>query len=71
MNFTTQEEKLWNFLKSHPNQVFSAEELYRQVWQEEPYGAGNVVAVHIYKLRRKIKKGAIRTIWRRGYQYEE
>jgi len=68
---TQQEQKIYDCLRQNPGRVLSAAELYRMVWQQEPYGADNVVAVHIYHLRRKLKKGAIRTVWRRGYRYEE
>ena len=73
MKLTQREEQLLKVLRQHPEQVLSAQELYRMVWQEEPYGAENVVAVHIYHLRCKMQKDPrclydIKTHWRRGYE---
>ena len=68
---TEREARILAVLKAQPGKVFSAEELYERVWEEAPFGAANVVAVHIYHLRRKRKELRIKTVWRRGYKVEE
>ena len=48
----------------NPGRVFSINEIYERVWNEQAYNAENIVAVHIRKIREKIeadpKKSAIR-----------
>ncbi|MGD6968357.1 response regulator transcription factor [Rossellomorea vietnamensis] len=43
------------FFCQHPNQLFSKNQLYEQVWGEEFLGEDNTVMVHIRKLREKIE----------------
>ncbi len=43
-------------LCSHPNIVFSMEEIFEKVWKERYYDSNNTVMVHIRKLREKIEK---------------
>ena len=38
-------------LMEHPGYVFSAEEIYSQVWQEDAYSVENTVMVHIRRIR--------------------
>ena len=33
--------------QEHPGEVFSPNQIYEQVWQDNPYGTENTVAVHI------------------------
>ena len=42
------------FLASHPNQVFTREQLLSQVWGFEFYGDSRTVDVHIKRLREKL-----------------
>lgn len=39
----------------HPNQVFSVEQLYSQIWGAESFGDTRTVMVHISNLRKKIE----------------
>ena len=39
----------------HLGQVFSAEEIYAKVWNEEAYAVENTVMVHIRRIREKIE----------------
>ena len=43
------------FLASHPNQVFTREQLLRQVWGFEFFGDSRTVDVHIKRLREKLQ----------------
>ena len=63
------------FFVEHPNHVYSKEELYRAIWQDEPLSNSDVmtVAVHIKRLREKIETDKdnpqyIETIWGAGYR---
>lgn len=40
---------------NHPNQVFSKEQLYNQVWSGHYYGEDHTVTVHVRRLREKIE----------------
>ena len=42
------------FLASHPNQVFTREQLLRQVWGDDLFGDSRTVDVHIKRLREKL-----------------
>ena len=42
------------FLASHPNQVFTREQLLRQVWDFDFFGDSRTVDVHIKRLREKL-----------------
>lgn len=60
----------------HPGEVFSPGELYRRVWNEEPYGAESTVAVHIRHLREKLEivpaqPRYIKAAWGQGYKIED
>ncbi|SFI60342.1 response regulator transcription factor [Thermoflavimicrobium dichotomicum] len=49
------EFKLLAYLCAHPNQIFSKQQLYEQVWGEESLGDDNTVMVHIRRIREKIE----------------
>ena len=62
-------------LASHPNRVFSADEIFERVWHEKFYEANNTVMVHIRRLRGKMKDDTreekiITTVWGVGYKIE-
>ncbi len=56
--------------------VFSVEEIYSNVWQEDAYDVDNTVMVHIRRLRKKIEidsKNAkyLKVVWGIGYKIEK
>ena len=53
--FTTKEFDLLTFLASHPNHVYSKEELFREIWDMESIGDIATVTVHIKKIREKVE----------------
>lgn len=62
-------------LASHPNQVFSAEEIFEKVWQQENVVSAKTVMVHVSHLRDKLEKAThgekvIKTVWGVGYKIE-
>ena len=73
MELTRKEFDLLHYLASYPEQVFSSNQLYRQIWNEEPFENGNdTVKVHIESLRKKISdigQECIHTIWWVGYKF--
>lgn len=74
-NFTTKEFDLLTFLASHPNHVYSKEELFREIWDMESIGDIATVTVHIKKIREKIEMDTsnpqyIETIWGVGYRFK-
>jgi len=48
------ELELLYFLASHPNQVFTREQLLEQIWGYEYFGDSRTVDVHIKRLREKL-----------------
>ncbi|WP_125769422.1 response regulator transcription factor [Lapidilactobacillus wuchangensis] len=60
-------------LASHPNRVFSADEIFERVWQQESIVSAKTVMVHVSHLRDKIEEATggekvIETIWGVGYK---
>ena len=72
---TGKEFDLLYFLATHPNEVFSKEQLFEQIWSLDPIGEPATVTVHINRLRSKLKKVSgrayerIETVWGSGYRF--
>ena len=70
------ELELLFFLSSHPNQVFTREQLLNQIWGYEYYGDTRTVDVHIKRIREKLgtdedpPSWSIKTVWGVGYKFE-
>ena len=69
------ELELLYFLASHPNQVFTREQLLEQVWGYDYFGDSRTVDVHVKRLREKLEGGEqmgwqIKTVWGVGYKFE-
>lgn len=74
-SFTTKEFDLLTFLASHPNRVYTKDELFSEIWDMESIGDIATVTVHIKKIREKIefdtsKPQYIETIWGVGYRFK-
>lgn len=72
--FTTREFSLLEFLASHPNHVFSKNELFERIWGMDSSGDIATVTVHVRKLREKIELDPsnpqyIETVWGAGYRF--
>lgn len=72
---TTKEFDLLLFFMEHPNQVFTKEELFKEVWGNDYYGDIATVVVHIKKLREKIEADPVNpqyivTVWGCGYRFK-
>ncbi|VDH11104.1 two component system response regulator [Lactiplantibacillus plantarum] len=62
-------------LASHPNRVFSADDIFERVWQQESIVSAKTVMVHVSHLRDKIEEATdgekvIQTVWGVGYKIE-
>ncbi len=69
------ELELLYHLASHPNKVFTRDQLLYQVWGfDYYYGDSRTIDVHIKRIREKIEgvsdKWELRTIWRVGYRFD-
>ena len=63
-------------LASHPNRVFSADDIFERVWQQESVVSAKTVMVHASHLRDKIEEATngekvIQTVWGVGYKVED
>lgn len=68
------ELELLNFLCTHPNKVFTRDQLLNEVWGYDYYVDSRTVDVHVKRLREKIDgisdKWELKTVWRVGYKFE-
>ncbi|MCZ8539151.1 response regulator transcription factor [Psychrobacillus psychrodurans] len=74
ISLTAKEFDLLKFLASHPEQVFTKTQLFRNVWDKNYIEDDNTVMVHIRKLRKKIEVDPsnpqfIQTVWGIGYKF--
>ena len=74
-SLTPIEYDILKLLMENPGKVYSTRVIYETVWQENPYGSENAVAVHIRHLREKIEINPsepryIKVVWGRGYKME-
>lgn len=70
---TVREYELLYFFMTHPNKVYSKQDLFREVWGSEEYGDLATVPVHVNKLREKIEVDRdnpqyVETVWGMGYR---
>lgn len=74
MEIPPKELELLYFLASHPNRVFTREQLLQEVWGFDYFGDSRTVDVHIKRLRAKVDGTAqvwqIKTVWGVGYKFE-
>ncbi len=74
-SLTPTEYKILQLLMSHPNHVFSAEQIYENIWTEMGYAVENTVMVHIRRIREKIEVNPkepkyLKVVWGIGYKIE-
>ena len=73
VSLTRTEYDILKLLMEHPGQVFSPNQIYEKVWNDNPYGTENTVAVHIRHLREKVEYNPaepryLKVVWGRGYK---
>lgn len=77
VRLTATEYRIVELLMEHPGQVFSAEQIYESVWQDEAgFAVENTVMVHIRHIREKIeiepkKPRYVKVVWGIGYKMEK
>ena len=76
IKLTATEYNILKFLLENKGKVFSIEQIYENVWNEESYGAENIIAVHIRHIREKIEINPkdpkyLKVIWGIGYKVED
>lgn len=68
------ELELLYFLASHPNHVFTRNQLLDKVWDFDYLGDSRTVDVHIKRLREKLDgvsdQWTLKTVWGVGYKFE-
>jgi len=74
MDIPPKELELLYFLASHPNRVFTREQLLEDVWGFDYFGDSRTVDVHIKRIREKIEglseAWQLKTVWSVGYKFE-
>lgn len=76
VKLTPTEYNILKFLTKNKGIVFSIEQIYENVWEDEAYGAENIIAVHIRHIREKIEINPrepkyLKVIWGIGYKIEK
>ena len=76
VKLTPTEYNILKFLTRNKGIVYSIEQIYKNVWDDEAYGAENIIAVHIRHIREKIEINPkepkyLKVIWGIGYKIEK
>lgn len=68
------ELELLHYLASHPNRVFTRDQLLDEVWGFDYYGDSRTIDVHVKRLREKLENASdqwsLKTVWGVGYKFE-
>ncbi|MEA4832402.1 MAG: response regulator transcription factor [Oscillospiraceae bacterium] len=75
VKLTATEYKILELLMENKNRVFSPEEIYSRVWENDAYSVENTVMVHIRRIREKIEIDPkepkyLVVVWGIGYKIE-
>jgi len=76
VKLTPTEYNILKFLTKNKGKVYSIDEIYTNIWEEESFAAENIIAVHIRHIREKIEINPkepkyLKVIWGVGYKIEE
>ena len=76
VKLTPMEYNILRFLVMNAGKVFSIEQIYENIWNEEAIGVDNTVAVHIRHIREKIEINPknptyLKVVWGVGYKVEK
>ena len=76
VKLTPIEYNILYFLARNAGKVFSIEQIYESIWNEEAVGADNTVTVHIRHIREKIEINPkepryLKVVWGIGYKVEK
>ncbi|MBR2836079.1 MAG: response regulator transcription factor [Coriobacteriales bacterium] len=74
IKLSPQEARILALFMNNPNRFFSADEIYKRIWERESYGDTRSVVVHIHNIRKKIGDNDdprfIKNIWGKGYIFD-
>ncbi|MBR1779308.1 MAG: response regulator transcription factor [Clostridia bacterium] len=74
MNAPPKEKEIIYLLASHPNQVFTRDQLLDKIWGFDYFGDSRTVDVHIKRIRKKLEgvsdQWELKTVWGVGYRFE-
>ena len=76
VKLTPIEFKILKLFLANKGRVFSIDEIYEKVWNEESFNVENTVAVHIRRIREKIEINPkepryLKVVWGVGYKIEK
>ena len=76
IKLTPTEFNILKFLTKNKGTVFSINDIYQNVWEDNAYSADNIIAVHIRHIREKIEINPkepryLKVIWGIGYKIEK
>ena len=76
VSLTIREYLILKLLMSHPNRVYTKNNIFESVWEEEFVGEDNAVNVHISNIRQKLAKidpeeTYIQTVWGIGFKMKD
>ena len=76
VKLTPTEYNILKFLTKNKGIVYSIEQIYENVWEEQCFGAENIIAVHIRHIREKMEINPkepkyLKVIWGIGYKIEK
>lgn len=76
LSFTKREYLILKLLMENPSKVFTKNNIYESVWNEEFLGEDNAINVHISNIRAKLSKvrpgeNYIQTVWGVGFKMQQ
>ncbi|MDA1477957.1 response regulator transcription factor [Bacillus changyiensis] len=76
LQLTSTEWKLLKLFATNQKKVFTKEQIYRSVWNDDYFDDQNIINVHMRRLREKIEDDPsspqyIKTLWGIGYKWGE
>lgn len=70
LSLTPHEFDILSLLAQNVNKVLSIRQIYESVWKDPYLDSDRTVTVHIRRIRQKLKKDYIKTVWGVGYKIE-
>jgi DNA-binding response OmpR family regulator len=76
VGLSNREFEILRLMATHPQKVFTKNNLYESVWGDEFFGTDNTINMHISRLRAKLNalnpnQEYIKTVWGVGFKMDE
>ena len=75
VELTAHELGIVELLMRHPKKVFTKQEIYEAVWQQDAFIEDKTINVHVSNIRAKLRAGGaqdyIQTVWGIGFKMTE